>query len=98
MFRISIRELMLLTLVVGLVAGWVIDRSKFLIWQREEEQKDEFAKWQATVLTDYIEKQVPQQFVDKKTYSVRVYGKSTEVSSQYPGGGSSTTYYFPNAP
>jgi len=50
MFRFSIRELMLVTLVVALAFGWWLDRSGLvtgqLIWQQRAEVAKELAeKW-----------------------------------------------------
>jgi hypothetical protein len=39
MFRFSIRELMLVTLVVALALGWWVDRSQIMSELRQERQK-----------------------------------------------------------
>ena len=51
MFRFSIRELMLMTLVVALVIGWWLEHRK----QQSMDDAREFAEWQRDSLTRLVE-------------------------------------------
>ncbi|MGI8980805.1 MAG: hypothetical protein ACR2FY_16380, partial [Pirellulaceae bacterium] len=51
MFRFSIREMMLVTLIVGLVVGWWLEHRK----QQTNEEARQFAEWQLDSLTMLVE-------------------------------------------
>ena len=54
MYKFSIRELLLVTVVVGLVAGWWIDRGRLLERAIAAEEAKEVYKFAAETLSDAV--------------------------------------------
>jgi len=85
MFRFSIRELMLVTLVAGLALGWWIDRSQLSQWQRE----GLFLRWQVSTLKEQVGHIGGTVYVGERSISGD-YKQPKNISSS-----TMSAYYFP---
>jgi len=48
MFRFSIREIFLLTVIVALICGWLVDRSRLRAWYSDEIVRTDSSLWDYT--------------------------------------------------
>jgi hypothetical protein len=53
--KFSIRDLLLVTVIVALVLGWWVDRQTYIQWGRNLERERERAVWDAQKLTEHLE-------------------------------------------
>jgi hypothetical protein len=86
MFRFSIRELMLVTMIVALVLGWWVDRQSYIQLGLGLERDRERAIWDAEALKDHLE---------QVGASVKRHENSLRTQIDFSDGrGMNTTTYF----
>ena len=89
--RFSIRDLLLVTVIVALVLGWWVDRQSYIQWGRWLERDRERAIWDAETLKEHLKEVGAKVSRDEKSLTTQF---------DYPGGGSmsSTNYFYSGLP
>ena len=91
MFRFSIRELMLVTLVVSLGIGWGLDRGRLAYLEVALRRSEKTLQWRVETLKEYIE-----TTHDSTVKTVKMSDRSLRIeSSSGPGSFSSVEWPAP---
>jgi hypothetical protein len=93
MFRFTIRELVLLTVIVAMALAWCSDHARLAQAWQDSESEGKQAQWAATVLARemWTDPETDRIILDMRPTQIRVRRHLTSGQSE-------NTYYFPHLP